>query len=938
MHASVGRGDKGAIFWLRLRYRRALLAGRSARAPKEGSMLEQPSIVPTKKNPPRLPAPFPKKKKEAAKFPPDDADLPAGGTGPAYPMTGGYGSGDDGNFKKGATKPILIVVALLIVIAGVALAIFAVKGETEKMTVDQIAAERKAIAVLPKADQLPKWREWAKRDDVPALQQDAFANLAWAKDDEGLKLIIEHGLGSSDHRLRGTAATAIYDYGSPKADSAKPKLLEILKEADKTDKPQICWALAVLKESGAFDEILSEYRAGNLGSIQKLDGYPAFNPEILAGAVTLDKLASYAGDENDSVRQLVATILSNTADPKWTDTLVKLVQDKDISVAREAAVGLGKIANEATIGPLLAALDKSDKDSRQKFLEALRDGVGAQGLILALRSIQVGHEYFQTKQLFDMLRDLEDPRGGDFLVKYLDTNPLPHWRTEAALRLAEIGDVRAAPHLAWRLRQDPLKLYPATGDNKKDGDNPYLLYAYDDNERVVSARMLADLAVLYPDKRAQLLADAEDATLAWATEHPQPHANALRFLAAAGSQKFLPNLRKWADPALNLPKEGQQDFPAEWATAQSSLRYLGWTKDPSSYGILEKQMSRRPPKVDATMDSLLQGGLSVMGMVLRALEVGASDGIAQWGDPRAYALLTRYIEEPLNNEQSRYEACFALSWVATDDQMKEVAKKVHDFNKPDPKSSLVRSCYLETLIHRPVPAATAGLVDLISSTSDPQVNHQAARAIGFGGLDASIVGKLFDMLKDDALRNDAMLALLIGADSDTTARALAHYNDAPPEAMEELKDTYNRSFGYWSDKNYENGDVARWIQNAEACRFVKVHDALQDWPRMILQRAIQGIEFDNGPHSITRVQFRVRLLNDAKSGDAKKRSDAVAILKFMNEKGVLMALRSEPAPLGDMARQAFFEVMNPKHSVDQKIPDVVGSTAPAGGNVVPPKP
>ncbi len=903
-------------------------------------MLEQPSIIPSKKSPPNPLPPKPpkaKRKREAAQLPPGD---PQGGppnlAGP-YDLGGG-GYGDDGNFKKGATKPILIIVGLLVVIGAVVLAIFAIKGETEKMTIDQIAAERKAIAVLPKADQLPKWREWAKRDDVPALQQDAFANLAWAKDDEGLKLIIEHGLGSPDHRVRGTAAAALYEYGSPKADSAKPKLLEILKEADNTDKPQICWALAVLKESAAFDTILAEYRAGNLGGIQKLDGYPAFNPEVLAGAVTLDKLASYSGDESPSVRQLVATVLSNTADAKWTETLVKLVKDADIAVAREAAVGLGRIANESTITPLLAALEKADKDSRQKFLEALRDGVGAQGLILALRSVQAGHEYFQTKQLFDMMRDMEDPRGGDALAGYLATNPLPHWRTEAALRLAEIGDVRAAPHLAWRLKQDPLKLYPASGDKKKDGDDPYLLYAYDDNERVVAARMLADLAVLYPDKRAQLLADAEDAALGWATEHPQPHANALRFLAAAGSTKFLPNLRKWADPTLNLPKEGQQDFPAEWATAQSSLRYLGWTKDPAGWATLERQINRRPPKVDATMDSLLQGGLSVLGMVLRALEVGASDGFAQYGDAKAYPILVKYIEEPLNNEQSRYEACFALSWVASDDQMKEVAKKVHDYNKPDPKNAIIRSCYLETLIHRPVPSATAGLVDLITASGDPQVNHQAARAIGFGGVDASIVGKLMDMLKDNALRNDAMLALLIGADSDTAGRALAYYNDAPPEAMEELKDTYNRSFGYWSDKNYENGDVARWIQNAEACRFVKVHDALQDWPRMILQRAIQGIEYDNGPHSITRVQFRVRLLADAKGADAKKRADAVAILKFMNEKGVLMALRNEPAPLGDMARQAFFEIMNPKHNVDQKIPDAVGSgTGGSGGNVVPPK-
>ena len=116
---------------------------------------------------------------EAAKWPPDDADVPGQGGGAVPPAPGGFGGGsfdpDDGNFKKGATKPIIIVVGLLIAIGAVVLAIFAAKGEGEKMTVDQIAAERKAIAVLPKADQLPKWREWAKRDDVIPLQEDAFA-------------------------------------------------------------------------------------------------------------------------------------------------------------------------------------------------------------------------------------------------------------------------------------------------------------------------------------------------------------------------------------------------------------------------------------------------------------------------------------------------------------------------------------------------------------------------------------------------------------------------------------------------------------------------------------------------------------------------------------------------------------------------------------------
>ncbi|MEO8800027.1 MAG: HEAT repeat domain-containing protein, partial [Polyangiaceae bacterium] len=232
-----------------------------------------------------------------------------------------------------------------------------------------------------------------------------------------------------------------------------------------------------------------------------------------------------------------------------------------------------------------------------------------------------------------------------------------------------------------------------------------------------------------------------------------------------------------------------------------------------------------------------------------------------------------------------------------------------------------------------------GLVDIIGVQDvDVEVRHQAARAIAFGGITPDMVTQLQGKLKDPNARSDAALALIIGGDADTASRALLSYNDASPESMEELKTIYNQSFGYWSDKNYENGDVARWIANAQALTHVRVRGALQDWPKMLLERAIQGIEFDNGPHSITRVQFRMRLMADAMGQDEKKRADAIAILKFMKEKGVLMALRNEQGPLGEMARQAFFEVMNPKLTDGSALPPAAtasGSSA-QGGNLVPP--
>ncbi|MDB4942368.1 MAG: hypothetical protein JWP97_1902 [Labilithrix sp.] len=855
------------------------------------------------------PSLLPVEKRRAAKWPPDDDALPPG---PGVPSYSG-GGGDDGNFKKGRFGIAAGIVAVLI--AGAAVAIFVVGGtkSAEQKSAKQIAEEKKAVAMLPVAEAVPKWREWTKEDDAPKLQEEAFAQLAWAKDTSSIPLIVK-GLESIDHRVRGTAATALLEFGSPAADSAKPALLKALKESDASDRPQIAWALATLHETSAFDDVMKEYRAGYLSKVQRLDGNPAFDPEQLAAMVPLDKLATLAGDESESVRQLVATVLSRNADAKYTDTLIKLVQDKSVDVAREAAVGLGKIANEKAMQPLLGALAKADKESRQKFLEALRDGVGGRGLVFALQSVDRSKrdtEKFQNKLIFDMLKSLEDPRAGDALAAYIATNPPAHWKTEAGLRLAEIGDLRAVPVLAWRMKQDPLTLY------NKDLDPDY---RQDDNERVVSARMLADLAVVNPDRRPEIRSEAYDGVYYWMTTKPQPHANALRFMAAAEAKEALPKMRSWANPSIPFPKEGQQEFPPVWATAQSALRYVGWMQDPASWGTLEAQLRRRPEKVDATMDALLQGGMAVMGMTLRAVGVGAVHGFAQWGDPKAFPILVKYIEEKQNNEQSRIEACFSLGWVATDDQMKEVVEKVKKLDKPDPKVSLIRGCYLESLVRKPVPAATAGLAELINGSMDLEVQHQAARAVGFGGMTPATTSILMEKLKQPNTRTDAALAILLGGDTDAVRRMLATYNDVDPAGLEELKVVYNQTFGYWSDRNYENGDVARWIDNAFAASRVRVRDALQDWPKLILSRAIQGIDYDNGPHSVTRVQMRVRLLRDARGADEKKRTQAIQILKFMGEKGALMALKAETGAAQEPARQAFFELMNPK-AATESLPD-----------------
>lgn len=858
-----------------------------------------------------------------AKWPPDDNDLPAG---PPAPAGGGGMDAGDGNFKRGRALPFIIIIALAGILGGVVY--FGMKSEGDKLTVEQIAKEKKNIFVLPKKDQIPLWRKWAATQGEPMLQQEALVQLAWADDAEGIPLAIK-ALGQPDHRVKGVAAQVLAHYGSPKADGGKPALLAALKEADESDRPQITWALVALKEPQVFQPAMELYRGGFLSKVERLGGGSAFDTELLAGLVSLDELSKLAEDKSPSVRQLVATMLSRNAETKWTSTLVKLVKDPDPEVGREAANGLGKIADDSARQPLLDALKTADKDSRQKFLEALRDGIGGEGLVLALDSVAKEPEetrWFQTKQIFEMLRELGDPRAADGIVKWVQTtNPPMHWVGEAGTRLAEVGDVRGAKMLGERMKADPTKLYQLSKFWEAD-EGGHL--SKTDLPRVVAARMLADLAVMHPEARAELKAYGEESVLAWAKDKPQPHANALRFLAAINSDKALNDMRDWAFPKTPLPKEGQQPpFPSDFETAQSALRYIGWMKDEPSFPKLIEQFKRKKDKkMIITQEGLEGQGIAMLGMVLRAVAYGAAQGLAQWGDQRAAKPLMELIEDETWHEEARLAACEALAWCADDKTMTDVAKKAKEYaSKKEKPKQVIGACYASTLALKPVPAAVPALVELLTPDLDLVVRMAVARAIGVSGFDAATEAKLFEKLQNVEVRNAAALALILGGSSETAARTVAMYADFGKDALDDLKDHYYRAFGYWSDEDFNKGNIYRWVDNAIAITHIRVGDAPQDWARQRLQAQFDNLKYDNGPHSETRVVLRYRLFNAAKSGDAAAKKGAIQTLQFMKEKGALMALRAEKGDTGAMAKKAFHDLMNPK----AVLPEDLSKFAPA---------
>lgn len=873
-----------------------------------------PEITPARN--PNPPSP----RVDFAKWPPDDdaPGMPAGGGG--VPAGGGYDSGD-GNFKKGRTAPIAILIGVLALGGLGAFLALGAKQDSEKLTVEQGEQVKKDIFVLPKNEQLPKWREWATVEKGAAsdeVRMEAIKQLAWAKDPEGVKDAIA-ALSYPTEPMQAMAATALAEYGRPMGEPARDALLAALAKAGPGAKPQIAWALVVLGEPRALDEVMKLYRAGHLSKVQRLGGGVAFDTEKVVQLLSVDRLAGMAGDESPAVRQLVATVLSANAEPKWTDTLIKLVQDKDAEVARQAAPGLGKIGEARARDPLVEAMKTADKDSRNKYLEALRDGIGTAGLVVGLSAVNQEDEklsWYQKKQIFDMIQALNDPRGGDPLYQFIATKPHIHFQTRAAIALAAIGDVRAVPTLAKRLRMDPLKIY-------SDQNDWEMMLKRDDAERVVASRMIADLAMLHPDKRGQIAEQAEDAIIFWIHEQPSPHANGLRALAAMESTKDIDALRKWANPSVPLPKEGQQPpMPEEWVIAQSAMRYVGWLKDQRSWGVLERALTARPKELDVTMEGLNAGGVAILGMTLRAIGMGAADGFSEWRDHKAFKPLFDYVQEPKNNDQSRMQACAALAWVAEKEDFIEVAKKIQEYSSDEKKDAIRRACLLETLIQRPVPGTASALMSLMTVSSAVETRHQVARAIAKGGFDASLEAQLFKMMDNEALMNDAALALMLGGSPDTASRTVALYANKPKAALDELGDLWYRSFGYWSTEDLESGLIFKFVDNAEAISKLSIRMTQQEWARVMLMKQLENLDFDNGPHSFTRVVLRHRLWQMAQGDDQAKREGAIRALKFMKEQGVLLALRDASGPAGQLARAAYFELMNPKVVLDGvKVPD-----------------
>lgn len=627
--------------------------------------------------------------------------------------------------------------------------------------------------------------------------------------------------------------------------------------------------------------------------------------EELEKLTTAAELEPHVRDRRVEARRIIAKRLANLGGSGSEPLLATLANDRDLLVTAYAITGLAALADASAQKTVASTLGRRSATEQDELLVVMRDQLGGTGLLALTLGLPRPPEqrWNRQKAIFDALDQLHDPRAADSLVRFVASRPHPHYAFRAAAELAQLGDPRAVPYLAERLRKNPLTLYSSNTDWEA-------ALKRDDNERVSAARSIADLAAIHPDRVENFRGEAESALLFWATDMPSPHANAMRALAALGSKNTLPELGAWAFPSAPLPKEGQQPpMLEEWVIAESAQRYLGQLREKGSFTALLGSLKARPPRVDVSMGGLLTGNVALLGMSLRALAMGAAEGLSEWGDPKAFPTLLAHARDPMNNEDSRLEACLALAWVARERDTQRLIDEVYRANKDTAADHFRRVCLLEGLARRATHVEGPLLLALLEAHVSDNERSAAARGIARAGIDAQFEQALLLRAQYELAGNDAVLALVLAGSPEAVALSLGRHVQRVIEARMRIAQGIKLALEYLSQEDVDRGFLFNVIRNADAAK-----TAGHVWVESAVAKALARVVYDNGPHSLTRPVLRYRLYQMAQSKRATERQRAMRALWYFRERGTLLALGNSANPDAAFARaqaELLFEPLAP---------------------------
>jgi HEAT repeat protein len=805
---------------------------------------------------------------------PDVPDDPPGGDG-----GGPMGSDDDAVRQiRRRVSPVgwLLILGILGIGGGVGYymvntAIQDARDEREREE-GRLELQRILQENLPPAQTATRVREVYGRYHAEGIRMSARRILAGLKDPQAVPLLIE-GL-TTPGQGRAQAALGLAEIGSPAADAARAKLLEVLPTTtDNTDRVEVAWALVVLGEGAAWPTVRELLESGKLQQVQGLAQPPRriFDPALVARAAGKDRLVELVSSRAVGSRRLAALSLSELATADLVEPLSVLSRDADADVAREAAIGLGRTGDPRATDGIMAYL-AAHPDQRDGVLSALATSAGASGLAVVIH----GARDLQTRATATrMLRDQHDPDAGDALFEALGaatgTDEVSQgMRRNAVFGLAEIGDPRAV---------DGLVQYATWG------------LTHTDSNATQEAKVALDHIRRIPGAPQR----AKDALLALLRD---PHGDFARTPALLA-------LAKTGDAAVGsvvTPFLAQPDAQEGAAVAVCSLRL------PDCFGRVLTQ-ARMPPGLRMVDETVRDEQVFIARR--NAINALAWAGLRRDGPPLAPAQRTalvrelRRIVEDVNDRASlRESAGFSLASVADDATLAEFATRATDTAVPEP----TRLFYVYALRARSNPQLANRLVQTyLRRGVDPGLMKVAAITAGFGA-DDSTSELLIPLLAgadpaDANVRFSAAVAIALGGNpraaaalvdalvaSDELAGTLL--NEFTPRSANPNAPTQNENLALLplTAEMFADGRVYRRIEVAGILETGRGNKHFGFALNQLTGRLRAGWEAAPG---IGPYEVRAELRSAALGTDAARREQAFRALRALNDRGSLLALRRQ---------------------------------------------
>lgn len=752
--------------------------------------------------------------------------------------------------------------------------------------------------------------------DVAQVRE--LESLALIKDPKGVGLSVS-ALRDPNQATRARAAMALEWYGLPVAETAREPLIAALKESGPVARPALVWALVALGEPTVGEQAWAGWQRGELQRAVRVDGSPAFDVVKFARVVGAERIVALYADGKPERRRLAAELLSQQPKAIYAPQLIELTKAPEAELRVLAGVGLARLNTDAALQGLTELLVGNAPGDRPAFLQAISDALGTRGLLSTLRGLHQSKNsalvWVFSAGVLALVREDADPAGAEPLLAFIAGDPKAgfephaHWRGEAAIALAEIGDARAAPHLAECIRMDVVKAYAEEIPIKSQE-------RADDRLRADCARALADLALMVPEQVPTLREQTEDALIAWNHSLKFPEESGLRALARLRSTKDIRSLRSWAFPKKPVPPLGARfNGDRTWETASAALRYLGSYQLPEDLAPLLRQIARRArgddPKSTGQEDDPTRQDLV---LVLSYLSSGASAGLSERQDHDAVAPLFALVDDPKQSVTVKYAACTALTNLVSDADMPDVVERLRARNAAALyQQSDERDCYLYLLRARPQAAASPELFRLLENDVPWRTRSAAVAVLGMLGFGLDVVTKLLPRWDHEFVRVQVATALILGGNEQTAGDAMLKFLSYPQPNTEDLRVGLNAFFSGLRAQDIQAGRLGRWVNNA----FATVEAQTGEWPSALVRNSLifglRSLAKEDPPGSPRPNVLRHQLLSGlVQGGQQLERDAALRVLLLLDARGALRSLARRDDALGFAAKRTYEKLISPE--------------------------